>query len=112
MNNKVVNSENIAGFSLVEVMLSCLLFAIIMLGFIGYLTAIISQHHYFQKQFKAEQIAFALLDSYPHFVHQIIPNDWQYQVYSQSYNTSCQMVFISITPPHHKTIKQQRLLCD
>ncbi|WP_146210879.1 type IV pilus modification PilV family protein [Gilliamella apicola] len=108
----MIKRKNIAGFSLIEVMLSCLLFAIIMLGFSGYLTAIISQHHYFQKQFKAEQIAFALLDSYPHTVPQIIPNNWQYQVYSQPYGRSCQMVFVSVTPIHHKTIKQQRFLCD
>ncbi|OTQ58600.1 prepilin-type N-terminal cleavage/methylation domain-containing protein [Gilliamella sp. A7] len=107
-----MNSKNIAGFSLIEVMISCLMFAIIMLGFIGYLTAIISQHHYFQKQFKAEQIAFALLDSYPHNLQQIIPNNWQYQIYSQPYIMSCQIVFINVTPPNHTTIKQQRLLCD
>ncbi len=107
-----MNSKNIAGFSLIEVMISCLMFAIIMLGFSGYLTAIISQHHYFQKQFKAEQISFALLDSYPHNVQQIIPNNWQYQVYSQPYGISCRIVFINVTPPNHKTIKQQRLLCD
>ena len=108
----MIKRKNIAGFSLIEVMLSCLLFAIIMLGFSSYLTAIISQHHYFQKQFKAEQIAFALLDSYPHTVPQIIPNNWQYQVYSQPYSTSCRIVFINVTPPNHKTIKQQRLLCN
>ena len=107
-----MNSKNIAGFSLIEVMISCLMFAIIMLGFSGYLTAIISQHHYFQKQFKAEQIAFALLDSYPHNLQQIIPNNWQYQIYSQPYIMSCQIVFINVTPPNHTTIKQQRLLCD
>jgi Tfp pilus assembly protein PilV len=107
-----VNSKNIAGFSLIEVMLSCLIFAIIMLSFISYLTAIINQHHYFYKQFQAEQIAFALLDSYPHTVHQIIPNDWQYQIHNQPFTTSCHMIFISITPPDHKTIKQQRLLCN
>jgi Tfp pilus assembly protein PilV len=107
-----VNRKNIAGFSLIEVMISCLMFAIIMLGFIGYLIAIVNQYHYFNQQFQAEKIAFALLDSYPDKTQQIIPNNWQYQVYSQPYGRSCQMVFVSVTPIHHKTIKQQRFLCD
>lgn len=107
-----MNSKNIAGFSLIEVMISCLMFAIIMLGFIGYLTAIVNQYHYFNQQFQAEKIAFALFDSYPDKTHQIIPHNWQYQIYSQPYIMSCQIVFINVTPPNHTTIKQQRLLCD
>jgi len=107
-----VNSKNIAGFSLIEVMISCLMFAIIMLGFIGYLIAIVNQYHYFNQQFQAEKIAFALLDSYPDKTHHIIPHNWQYQIYSQPYSISCRIVFINVTPPNHKIIKQQRLLCD
>ncbi|MCX8583624.1 MULTISPECIES: type IV pilus modification PilV family protein [unclassified Gilliamella] len=112
MNSKNISNKKTAGFSLIEVMLSCLMFAIIMLGFIRYLTSIIHQHHYFHQHFKAQQMAFALLDSYPHTVDKIIPKEWQYQVYSQPYSAPCKMVFIDITPPNHKTIKQQRLLCD
>lgn len=112
MNSKNISNNKIAGFSLIEVMLSCLMFATIILGFIGYLTAMINQYNFFHNQFKAEQIAFALLDSYPHTVHKIIPNGWQYQVYSQSYNSSCRIIFISIIPINHYMIKQQRLICD
>lgn len=107
-----MNKTYIDGFSLLEVLIAALLFAIIMLGLLNYQQALINQHHYFYSQLRADQIAFQLLDSYPYLANHIVPTDWQYHIDSTLYNQQCKMVSITITPPNKKVIQQQRLICN
>ncbi|OCG43765.1 hypothetical protein A9G35_09575 [Gilliamella sp. Choc5-1] len=107
-----MNNKNFAGFSLIEVMITTLLFSIIMLGFINYQQALLNKHRYFANNLRANKIAFQLLDSYPYTNQQIIPSGWQYKITSKIYNTECKMVEITVSTPNKQIIKQQRFFCD
>lgn len=108
----IVNEVNTKGFSVIEVLIALLLFSISILGLIEYQQALIARHQTFYTQLKANQLAFQLLDSYPNSATQLVPNGWQYTLYSLDYRPKCKMVFVTITPPHSPRVNQQRLLCQ
>ncbi|MDF7666269.1 prepilin-type N-terminal cleavage/methylation domain-containing protein [Orbaceae bacterium ESL0727] len=108
-HNRLAN--HFAGFSLIEVLIAILLFAIILLGFTRYHHALLARHHQFYTQLRAERIAFQLLDSYPNIASHIVPTHWQYQINSYSYSAQCTMVNVTIHLPNQKIIRQHRLFC-
>nr|WP_091346022.1 prepilin-type N-terminal cleavage/methylation domain-containing protein [Gilliamella sp. ESL0254] len=108
----IVNNKNIAGFSLIEVMIAILLFSIIMLGFINYQQALLNKHRYFANYLRANKIAFQLLDNYPYTTNLIIPSGWRYTITSKRYNARCKMMEITVRAPNKQITKQQRFFCD
>lgn len=107
-----MSNKDIAGFSLIEVMIATLLFSIIMLGFINYQQALLNKHRYFANYLRANKIAFQLLDSYPYIPNEIIPSGWRYTITSKRYNAQCKMVVITVSAPNKQVVKQQRFFCD
>ncbi|OCG15957.1 hypothetical protein A9G24_01010 [Gilliamella sp. App6-5] len=107
-----MNNKDIAGFSLIEVIIATLLFSIIMLGFINYQQALFNKHHYFANYLRANKIAFQLLDSYPYIPNEIIPSGWHYKITNKTYNAQCKMVVIMVNAPNKQVAEQQRLFCN
>lgn len=107
----IVNNSKNSGFSLVEVLFATLLFSIVILGLAHYQQSIIRQHEQFYQRLQANQIAFQLLESYPHFASHLVPRSWQYEVSTTNYTSQCQWVLISIILPNNQRIQQKRLIC-
>lgn len=107
-----MNKPHQTGFSLIEVMIASLLMSIIMISFLGYQKVLFHQQHYLSNFIQAQQIAFQLLDSYPEIASHLVPDNWQFDIHTESYLASCKMVSITIMPPNQKQVKQQRLFCN
>ncbi|MCX8730389.1 prepilin-type N-terminal cleavage/methylation domain-containing protein [Gilliamella sp. B2969] len=106
-----MNNNAMTGFSIIEVMIACLIFAIVIISFSNYQHTLTYFYHYLSNQQKAQQIAFSLLDSYPNIARHIVPNNWQYNIRSEPYTSQCQLVSVTITTKPNKQINQQRLFC-
>ncbi|MDF7670193.1 prepilin-type N-terminal cleavage/methylation domain-containing protein [Orbaceae bacterium ESL0721] len=99
------------GFSLIEVLIAALLFAILLLGLTSYQQKLMARHHAFYNRLQAERIAFQLLESYPNSPTNIIPPNWHHQITNSFYTAECRIISITITLPTQQKIVQKRVFC-
>lgn len=105
-----MTDNHFTGFSLIELLVSILLFSIVMLGLIEFQTVLTSTIWQAKNRHTAQTMAFEILDRYPDTQIINLPAQWNFKIMTTRYH-QCQIVKVIIWIPSTEEISQQRWFC-
>lgn len=104
-------NNNQSGLSLIEVLITNLIFSIIILGLVNFQSELVTSLQQAKNYHLAQMHSFKLLERYPNIKSVDLPNGWQYQITTKQYDQHCKIVFVTIKPNKGNEAIQQRWFC-